>query len=222
MIHFFFARSPSLFKMRKYAESEPIYRKPVFLSFDCEMLGPNPIQHSMVSLGAAIFEDNNTVPLATFYCTMKPQANTCPDSRTMSEFWDKHPIQLQEVKTNNLEIADAMKRFSDFLKPFADHKIVPVASAAGCDWMWLRTYMGVYGPPDNPDIGFYCHCLSSELRMYMHLSGIVDEADFKRSLAEHKVYDHNALNDAVYQGVQYINLRELVKLTKKKKVFPGK
>ncbi len=196
-----------------------MYCKTLFVSLDAEFDGTNVIRNSMRSLAAAIFEENNTVPLGTFYVTLKPQSNAAPDPTTISEFWCKHPQQWKEVNTNNLEIVDAIRNFSDFLHSFAQHKLIFVSSAVSADWTWLKIYMDKYGPQDAFNIGFYCHCLSSELRMYMHLSGIQNESEFKRSLSEEKVYDHHALNDAIHQGVLYVNLRMLVNMTKKKKVY---
>jgi hypothetical protein len=199
-----------------------MYCKTLFVSLDAEFDGTNVIRNSMRSIGAAIFEENNTLPLGTFYVTLKPQANAKPDMCTLNEFWAHHPNQWQEVNTNNLEIVDAMRKFSDFLHGFAQHKLIFVSSAVSADWTWLKIYMDKYGPPDAFNIGFYCHCLSSELRMYMILNGIGNEAEFKQSLSEDKIYDHHALNDAIHQGVLYVNLRMLVNMTKKKKMFVSK
>lgn len=187
--------------------------KTLFASFDCELDGTNPMQHSMRSIGVAIFEDHNVRPLRTFYATLKPQVDACVNPHTMSAFWDRFPKQWEEVNTNTIEIADAMSQFSDFLKSCSGtqhNKIIFVASPANQDWMFLKCYYEKYGPVEKYDIGFFCHDLASMLRTYIRMCRIANEEAFKHSLAGNNIYDHTALHDAIYQGVMYVKLRILL------------
>ncbi len=196
-----------------------MYQKTLIASFDGEFDGPNPVQNSMRSLGVSIFEDGNSHPIGQFYVTMKPQQFSSPNPKTMREFWDNHPDMWMEVNKNTIPIIDAMAQLSDFFKSFHCKKFTFIASPACVDWMFLKIYYDVYGPADKFDIGFYCHDLSQKLRTYIDVTGIAQEETFKKSLAENKVYNHHALDDAMYQGVVYINLRKLIKETKAPKMY---
>jgi 3' exoribonuclease, RNase T-like len=199
----------------KYQKTK-MYQKPLSISFDAEFNGSNPGTNSMLSLGAAIFEDGNICPIATFYIKMKPQPNTKEDPKTMRDFWSHHPDKWAEIQTDNVEPAEGMKQFSDFLKANSrGSKFAFVASPSCVDWMFLKVYYEVYGPEDKYDIGFYCHDLSQKIRTYMETVGITNEEEFKKSLAPVDCEnDHHALHDAIYQGVIFINFKMLVRQTK--------
>jgi hypothetical protein len=201
-----------------FQKSIKMYQKTLIASFDGEFDGPNPVQNSMRSLGLVVFEDGNTNPIGQFYVTMQPQQFSKPDTKTMTDFWDYHQEMWVEVNKNTIPIPEAMRQLSDFLKSFQCKKFTYVASPACVDWMFLKIYYDVYGPQDKFDIGFYCHDLSQKLRTYIDVTGIAQEEAFKKSLSGDQVYNHHALQDAIYQGVVYINLRKLIKQTKAPKI----
>ncbi len=185
---------------------------PLFASFDGEFDGPNPVQHSMRSLGVALFESGNPVPIATFYVTMKPQKHAVVHEKTKKEFLDLHPDVWKEINTNNIEIPLAMEQFSDFLKKHNRGRYLYVASPSCVDWMFLTIYYNQYGPADRYDIGFYCHDLSQYIRIYITMNAIKNEQAFHSFLLQGNCYgsDHHALHDAIHQGIKYVTIRNLI------------
>lgn len=192
--------------------------KTLIVSFDCELDGTNPLQHSMRSLGVAVFEEGKSKHIATFYVNLKPQQHAISHEKTMREFWAKREDQWTQVCTNQQDIPQAMAQFSDFLKQFGNATLIYICSPVSVDWMFLKSYYEAYGPSNKFDIGFYCHDLSVIMRTYMLLNKIPKDGEdkFKRDLAEDQPYTHHALQDAIYQGVSYINLRLLIGFENKK------
>jgi hypothetical protein len=187
----------------------PTQRQELFASFDVETDGSNPLQHSMRSIGIVVFNRRSEV-VGTFYTTLLQQANCTVDPKCKRAFWDLYPQMWQEVNTNPQTIAIGMQRLSNFLKTLGHCNIKWVASPANFDWMWLKCYYEKYGPADKQDIGFFCHDLVSLVRSYTLLQGIKNKTTFLTSLSDGCARTHNALDDAMCQGVIYMNLRKLL------------
>jgi len=190
-------------------------KPPLYCSFDIEADGTNPTQHSMLGLGATLFSDATGIVLIdTFECSIAPQQDEnkkdfVSDQKTMDEFWKHHPKQLEFVRTNTQSPKQAMQLFANWLRKYDKYDIKWVARPANFDWMWLKCYYEKYGPQDRPDIGYYCHCLSSLIRAYCLTHNIYDQKKFILALSGNYVYTHRALDDAMAQGICYMNLRRL-------------
>ena len=186
-----------------------------FCSFDVETDGTNPMRHSMRSIGIALFSEDNGL-VDTFYMTIEPQVDAEgrfyePDPRTMRNFWDKYPQQWKEVQDKAQPPSVIMGHMSRWLgKHQRNYTIKWVARPANCDWMWLKTYYETYGPHHKPEIGYYCHDLSSLMRAYELCNNITDKRAFMVALSGSAPYTHNALDDALCQGHMYMNLRNLL------------
>ena len=183
-----------------------------FLSFDIEADGNNPVQHSMRSIGIALFSDNNREkPVDTFYRRLLPQKDTVPDPQCVSLFWDKYPQAWEHVTTDMEDARVVMADLSDWLSMNAGtYRLKWVAAPANFDWMFLKCYYERYGPPLKYDIGFFCHDLHSLIRAYVTIHRLTDVEQFKDTLAHGHMATHNALDDAVRQGVQYCSIRVLL------------
>jgi hypothetical protein len=186
-----------------------------YASFDIEADGNNPIQHSMRSIGVALFTEGNTKPIATFYKTLEPQLNTRPEKKCIEDFWNRFPQKWDEVNTNTIIPEQAMSDLSDWLKNNSvNFSIKWVASPSNFDWMFLKCYYEKYGKPGKYDIGFFCHDLSSLLRSFIISKNVKDKKTFLLNLSNNQQCNHNALDDAICQGVTYINLRALLTFNK--------
>jgi len=188
----------------------------VFMSFDIESDGNNPLQHSMLSLGIAAFVEEQGV-IDTFYVTLLPQKDAnnqdfLPSACTMETFWKFYPRHWNEiVNSNRFSPSQAMESLSEWLQKHSKTSSIKwVARPSNFDWMWLKCYYEKYGPLEKPDIGFYCHDLSSLLRAYCLTHNIQDKKKFQLILAGRYKYTHNALADALCQGNMYMNLRKLL------------
>jgi hypothetical protein len=191
-------------------------RIPAYASFDVETDGNNPMQHSMRSIGIALFVDSHhkdigvlTVPVDTFYATLKPLPDAKVEESCMRDFWEVYPEMWLQVNKNPQDPIEVMKNLSNWL---SDHSrkycIKWVANPANFDWMFLKCYYEKFGPMKNKfNIGFFCHDLSSLIRAFMVMNNIRDKKKFLLTLSENHTQTHNALDDAICQGVTYINLR---------------
>ncbi len=188
-----------------------------FLSFDVEYDGTNPLQHSMRSIGIALFTEKEGY-MERFYQNILPQVDDHgipfpPDPENFKNFWAIRPQLWQNIQMNAVTPAEAMTRLATWLRGFSQFRFVWVAKPANCDWMWLKPYYEKYGPVNKPSIGHYCHDLSALLRAYCLMHHIVRDEDRKRftdNLAGGASYTHRADDDAVCQGHIYMNLRKLL------------
>jgi len=192
----------------------PVIKPSLYASFDTESDGTNPLQHSMLALGIALFSEDN-VMVDTFYCHILPQKNDNgisfkSDEGIMQNFWSKHPTVWKAMNENQLTPTAAMNSLHEWLYKYRGYELKWVAQPANCDWMWLKCYYEKYGPPNKVNIGFFCHCLSSLLRSYCLCHGIADKKLFMLSLSGENPYTHCAIDDAIAQGVCYMNLRKLL------------
>jgi len=163
-------------------------------SFDVETDGPNPLDHSLLSLGIVLFveertEEDQSQSSVDQFCrqigkaenwstdqltfrevdkiliNVRPRPDARPDERCMREFWAKHPERWEDTQTDALDPAQAMAKLSDWLRSHEEQYRIIWASKPACfDWMFLKSYYDHFGPVDRYPIGFYCHCVSSMLR----------------------------------------------------------
>jgi hypothetical protein len=184
----------------------------IYASFDVETDGNNPLQHSMRSIGVALFRENNTqIPIDTFYCTITPQKGAIEEAVCMANFWNHHPAMMHEVNTDVVTPECAMESLSSFLTFHGRTASIKwVANPANFDWMFLKCYYEKYGPVGKYDIGFFCHDLCALMRAYAVINKIENIHELKVELSGRQKADvpHHALHDAVYQGVMYMNLRK--------------
>ncbi len=187
-------------------------REVVFASLDVEADGDNPMTHSMVSFGVAMFKESYGLsrikPFSTFYVTIKPQQGKCHQESTMRDFWARYPEQWEHVTNNPDEPGVAMEKFATWLETHSSKYVIQwVAGPANFDWMFLKCYYEAYGPLDKPDLGYSCHDLFSMLISHCKENNI-DRHSVVRSLSQDNEYTHHALDDATCQGVVYMNMRQ--------------
>lgn len=193
-----------------------VYKPSAFVSFDVELDGPNPMQFSMLSIGLAVFvEEHGTRPIDTFYTNIQARPGLKADEKTMEEFWNKRPILWKHVQQNAVPHQEAMQKLGHWLSSIHEkYTLKWVARPACVDWMWLKCYYESFGPPEKPDIGFQCQCIDTMLKTYFLVYPVRDKKDCTNKLANNLPYTHHALDDAIYQGTIYMNLRKIFNHTK--------
>lgn len=194
-----------------------LFRPSAYFSIDGEFDGTNPLQHNMRSIGLALFTDRAGC-IDQFYQNILPQTDAQgqafpPDPLTMQNFWNQRPDLWSAVQDGAVTPQVAMSNLAAWLSKHNKFRFLFVAKPAACDWMWFKCYYEKYGPPDKPDIGYYCHDLSALLRAYFlthNIVGSTDQARFVAALSGGAPYTHRADEDALYQGYMYMNLRRLL------------
>jgi hypothetical protein len=148
--------------------------------------------------------------ISSFYETIQPRPECKPDHKCLEEFWQHHPQEWEHVNADPKPVDEVMEKLSRWLqKQSLRYNLKFVAGPCNVDWMFLKCNYEAFGPADKHDIGFFCHDLTSLKRGYMLLHCITDKHAFSARISDGLPYRHNALDDAMYQGVSYMNLRYL-------------
>lgn len=185
-----------------------------YVSFDVEMDGPNPMQHSLRSIGLALFVESGAL-IDRLYMNVLPREGHAPHPKTMRDFWERHPEQWRLVNQNALRPEQAMATLAQWLRRHSEfYTLKWVARPACVDWMWLKCYYETFGPAQKPELGYYCHCLATMLRTYFLVYPTRDKKAKMSELSGNLPYNHNAMDDAVCQGAMYMSLRKILEVTK--------
>ena len=179
----------------------------IYISIDIEADGPIPGEYSMLSLGAAAFDlsaENPRKPIAKFEINLEPLPGAKQDSDTM-RFWARNPEAWAYVTKDQVPAKLAMKHFSDWVRRF--RKPVLIGYPVTFDfmfvyWCWVKHL----GP--KPPFGFQGLDLKT---LAMDRLGITYKAAAKKRFPKHwfngaPKHTHKALDDAVGQGVLFVNL----------------
>jgi hypothetical protein len=86
-----------------YRQKEPFRKPSAFASFDVELNGQNPLQHSMLSIGVALFVEHVGL-VDRFYRNIKARPGTMCDPKTMENFWRFYPAQWEMVNQNQVSM----------------------------------------------------------------------------------------------------------------------
>ena len=168
-----------------------------YVSVDIETTGPNPSEHSMLSIGACTFSR----PRNTFYIEIKPL-----NSNFTHEAMQIHNLNLAILAETGIEAAEAMGKFEQWLSTAVPGNIRPifVGFNAPFDWMFVNDYFHRF-LGHNP----FGHNAIDIKAFYMGLvRGSWAQSSMKE--ANHKYLDHkshglshHALQDAIDQATMF-------------------
>lgn len=190
----------------------------LYISFDVETNGNNPLLHSMISIGMVGITIDGT-NIFKFTENIMPLADHTFLEDTMN-FWNKHPKEYELTQISQQYYLTTFKKISDLLTEYGKtYNIVFIAWPASFDWMFFKCYyekfIGEYY--DSVDksyvpynIGYRCICISSMLRMTKTKFDTNQWLNnIKKSYIEtepiHNV-EHDPLYDAIIQGKFFIAL----------------
>jgi len=122
--------------------SEVAARPETFISVDVETAGSNPVQFSLLSIGACLVDD----PDVGFYVELKPL-----HQRATAQALEITGLSLEELTITGVEPVLAMQRFADWLGEVVPAGHVPVFAGfnAPFDWMFVDCYFHQF-IGDNP------------------------------------------------------------------------
>lgn len=175
-------------------------------SLDVELFGPNPLQHSMASIGIALFQGRQL--LDTFSVNLAERKGTERHPQTMRGFWDRHPALLTEVTTNVIEPSVAMNRIAEWLMYWYSHgfKVSWVAKPACVDWGFFKSYFDTFVTVECPPLTHYCHDMAAMLRTVCLLHPQLTNHRITEALCHGRRVTHRALDDALAQGFVFVEL----------------
>jgi DNA polymerase III epsilon subunit-like protein len=171
-----------------------------FISVDVETSGPNPSEHSILSIGACTL----LAPRQTFYAELQPlNENFSHEALSISH------LSMPELAMNGLPPADAMERFELWLKHTLPQGVRPifVAFNAPYDWSFINDYFHRF-LGHNP----FGHNAIDIKAYYMGRRNLTWEQTSlryvsQRYLGDHRL-SHNALHDAMDQADLFLKIME--------------
>lgn len=176
----------------------------IFFSVDIEANGPIPADFSMLSFGAAAYNDDGTF-LDTFERNLKPLDGAKEDIATMN-WWATQPEAWELCQTNQVEPLDAMYEFSEWIDKLCERynaRAVFVAYPAGFDFTFIYWYLMHF--TGNCPFTF----ASLDIKSYaMAMLGTSFRETTKRNLPNRwkskRKHTHEAIQDALGQGELFI------------------
>jgi hypothetical protein len=179
--------------------------KEVYVSIDIEADGPIPGINSMLSLGAAAFQLGDRTPVATFEANMFPLPEAIADIDTM-DWWQRQPEAWAYVNQNQRQPAQAMQQFRAWLGALPG-KPVFVGFPATYDFMFAYWYLVRFTGFPVP-FGFQGLDIKTAAMMKLKLPfrETAKRVMPKRWFEGMNKHTHKALDDAIGQGILFINL----------------
>lgn len=180
-----------------------------YVSVDIEADGPCPGPYSMLSLGAALFNGQSEEPMSAFTVNLErlPDAKQHPE--TMS-FWARFPQAYEATRVNALLPDIAMYRFVDWLMEWTVRPVF-VGYPAAYDSLFVFWYLHNFGCKKNP-FGWQALDLKT---LGMALTGSLYnqavKSNFPKRWFGDQQHTHQALDDAIEQGVMFTRMLKEVK-----------
>ncbi len=174
----------------------------IYVSTDVESDGPIPGPNSMLSLASAAYRADGTL-VSTFSVNLLTLPGATGHAETMA-WWQTKPDAWANARHNAQDPAEVMPRYVEWIKKLPG-KPVFVAYPAGYDFLFVYWYL-IRFAGESP---FSFSAL--DMKTYaMALLGTEYREATKRNMPRHwfgpQPHTHNALDDALEQGVLFCNM----------------
>ncbi len=188
----------------------------VYVSCDVETDGPIPGPHSMLSLGAAAFVAPNKEPISTFSVNLSELPGAAPDPDTL-QWWKSQPDAWAACRKDLKEPRQAMTDFVTWVEGLpgiqrggsgAVKNAVFVGYPAGFDFTWTYQYIRLFKL--NSPFSFSALDIKT---FAMAVMGTSFRESVKRNMPKawfpkDRPHTHVAVEDAVEQGILFLNILE--------------
>ena len=179
-----------------------------YISCDIETNGTTPGLHSMLSLGAAAY-DENAKPLGTWSGNFLPLLGTSPHLGT-EKWWKKHPAALIRATEGAVDAKEATVGFYTWAMSFPKQQICicwPAAWDYAFIYHYLMRFVGVSPFGHSAlDIKTLAFAVTGEFRSKRELPKETLE------LLTRREHTHIALDDAIEQAEIFFSLLKLNRL----------
>lgn len=189
----------------------------IYISTDIEANGPIPGEYSMLSLGSVALDKNGTV-LGKFYKKLLPLKGAMQHPQTMG-FWEKYPEAYKEAISNPEDPIEVMNEYADWLESLSKRykkEMYFVAYPSSWDFMFVSWYLVKFVEryQENHFIDIPFHHAAIDIRTFImaHLKKSYSESSIKLlpqkllKVQTEKLIEHSAIDDALKQGLIFINL----------------
>ena len=181
----------------------------IYVSVDVETDGPLPGVNSLLSLGAAAFELPSRTPLSTFEINFEDLEGAVQDESTM-KWWATQETAWYAATNGAVDCQTASLAYHDWLTKLSkDHggaRVVMVGYPASFDFQFSHWYLVKFA--GNDPMGF--SALDIKTLAADRLGVPYNEAT-KRNMPRRwfegaPKHTHKALDDALGQGVLFVNI----------------
>lgn len=195
-----------------------------YVSVDVETDGPIPGRNSMLSLGAAAFDPNKDnpgeryIPISTFEINLCPLPEATHDPDTAA-WWNSKPEAWAAATKDPVRPEVGIPKFIEWLKSLPSRPVF-VGYPAGFDFTFVHWYNVAFGGgrSESDPFGFSCVDIKSyaaaalrvpylqAIKRNMPKRWFKLPAYAKAMGATVPRHTHKALDDAIGQGVLFINI----------------
>ena len=180
-------------------------KQEVYVSVDIETDGPIPGPYSMLSLGAAAFVEGGRTPVATFEVNLARLEGAGQDPDTMAWWAKQDPTVWAHVTKDPKPPEEAMRHLGQWVKTLPGDPVLVTYPA--WDYAWVHWYT-VRFLGKNP-FGL------AGLDVKSYAFALLDPGSFKGTAKKNfdpalfagaPPHTHQALDDAIGQGVMFVNM----------------
>lgn len=182
--------------------------KEIFISVDIEADGPIPSEFSMLSVGAAAYNESGKL-LGTFERNLETLDGAKQDPDTMA-WWQTQPEAWELCRKNLVHPKDAMNDLTEWVKKLETQygaKAVFLAYPAGFDFTFVYWYLVKF-------VGYSVFSFSS-LDIKSYAMAILKtpfrettKRNFPKSWKSKRRHTHEAIQDALGQGELFFKIKE--------------
>lgn len=180
--------------------------KEIFVSVDIEADGPIPSEFSMLSVGAAAYDESGKL-LGTFERNLETLDGAKQDPDTMA-WWKTQPEAWELCRKNLVHPKDGMIAFTEWVEQLEKQhgaKAVFLAYPAGFDFTFVYWYLVKF-------VGYSVFSFSS-LDIKSYAMAVLKtpfrettKRNFPKQWKSKRRHTHVALDDAVGQGELFFNM----------------
>lgn len=176
--------------------------KEIYISTDIEADGPIPGPHSMLSFASAAYLPDKTL-VGSFAANLETLPGAEPDPKTMA-WWEEHPEAWEACRADPRPPEAAMKDYVAWIESLPG-KPVFVGYPAAYDFMFVYWYL-IRFAGRSP----FAHSALDIKTLAMAVMKTPYRKSTKRHMPDEWFegfpHTHNALDDAVGQGILFCNI----------------
>lgn len=201
-------------------------REKCIACIDVEVDGISPEKSSLRQIGIVVLSVSkfSYAGMPTEYVMFKhrwnisEQKDKAPETSTMDWFRKKAPGVLKEIEEHGEDVEKVMEDFAQAWKTLNEtFEIQQIVASPSCvDYMWIRILYEKYSKPEWPSIHFNWTCLSSQMEMCSELTGMTKSQLLQTFNPLKLRHSHFADEDALVQGVIFLNLKDYIQKLHKK------
>lgn len=185
-------------------------KRDIYISIDIEADGPYPGSFSMLSLGAAAFLPPSREPVATFEVNLKPLHGAGQHPDTMA-WWSGYPDAWEHATKDPITPSYAINNLINWVAGLRQlHQADPVMVVyPSWDYMWVQWYLAKFSPEDRSPFGLGSLDVKTLAMASLKLTRFKEAAKRrfpKRWEEGQPKHTHKAVEDAIGQGVLFVNI----------------